>query len=298
MKVTAMVGSHTWEKTYIRHYLMYTHDQETAFASAAHARGLADAQRAGAQNPHFGAVQHHTQRPDGTPIFFEELATKQFIATIPLADGGDSAATDGGMLSAFSKLSGDMKEDVQFSCLFAQLAANFQFVKETQPVEWFKVYVSTLEKIGWIVQTFEWKEYVTHDTNFTMDEVVIDLLLAMAVGPEIAVLQRALEGLKTDESKLQKFERNTKSGNNGCFQISTVTPDADDAVMPVVATFFKTTEEHGGFLWWAWASTSIQLTTASQKMVLSTAFYRSIRDDIKKRLGVKTKEFIDDVPLK
>ena len=129
----------------------------------------------------------------------------EFVNNIPLAEPtthfGDMAGDEtdkkkqgfvdkGSLVSFTEKVTGQQKRDVLNSALFAQLAAEYKFNRETQTEDWYKCYGEVLEKVGWVMQGCSFQKYERYGGTFTMAAAVIDILEAIASGDEIAAAKK------------------------------------------------------------------------------------------------------------
>ena len=81
--------------------------------------------------------------------------------------------------------------------MLAQLAASKKFDRDTHQMEWYKKYREVLENIGFIVQDFQFSEYRITSQPFTVAEVVVDILKAIAMSePQQQVIGKALNSMQ------------------------------------------------------------------------------------------------------
>lgn len=218
------------------------------------------------------------------------------------ADNTESAQVNAGSLTSFTmNLSGQSKNDVKNSTLFAQLASDKQFSRYTQPMDWYKNYTMVLGQIGWNQPAFAFDKYTSGGSTVKLDEAVLGILAAIATGDELAMVSATMQGLKglSDESKqMTIWNANSNSGNNGNFQIFPVDKlPNDDVVMVLDGMQFTARESHGRFLWFTWSSTSIEIQRAATKLVLNESVYEQVRKAIIDKLGDRATQFVADIPI-
>jgi hypothetical protein len=224
------------------------------------------------------------------------------VIRLGAADNTASAQVNAGSLTSFTQnLSGQSKADVKNSTLFAQLASDKQFDRNTKAMDWYKNYVSVLGYIGWNQPAFAFDKYTSGGSTVKMDEAVLGILAAIATGDELAMVAATMEGLKalSDDSKqMTIWSANSNSGNNGNFQIFPVDKlPNDDVVMVLDGMQFTATTSHGRFLWWTWSSTSIEIQRAATKFVLNEEVYSRVRQAIIDKLGDRAVQFVADIPI-
>ena len=219
-----------------------------------------------------------------------------------LIDNEKSAQVNAGSLTSFTeKLSGQNKEDVQNSTLFAQLGSDKKFDRNTQPMDWYGYYTYILGGIGWNQPAFAFDSYTSGGTTVQLDKAVLGILAAIATGNEIAMIAETMEGLKAlgdDSKQMLIWDSNSNSGNNGNFQIFPVDrlPN-DDVVMVLDGMQFNATSSHYRFLWWTWDTSSILIQRAANKFVLNESVYSRVRQQIKDKLGDRAEQLVDDIEI-
>ena len=94
------------------------------------------------------------------------------------------------------------------------------------------------------------------------------------------------------------WDASASDGNNGNFQIFPVTQsDNGDVVMILDAMQFKAKNSQGGFLWWSWKSTEINIQRAANKFVLNNDVYSKVREQIIDKLADKAETFVADIEI-
>ncbi|HNQ07235.1 MAG: hypothetical protein U0Q21_04475 [Dermatophilaceae bacterium] len=219
------------------------------------------------------------------------------------ADNTKSGSVNAGSLTSFTeKLSGQGKSDVQNSTLFAQLAANYDYDKFTDPMKWYLRYTEVLGQIGWINPAFAFKAYNSEKSTFTMNEAVLDILAAIATANEVAIVAATMDGLKSlsdDSKQIAVWDSNSNNGSNGTFQIFPVDqlPNGD-VVMVLAGLQFTANKVTSRFLWFEWSKTSVKIEQAAGKFVLNDDVYKTVRKEIVERLGDLAKDLVLNIPLK
>ena len=131
---------------------------------------------------------------------------------IPLLEGygKKEAFVVGDSIMVFTtNVSTQAREDVRNATLLAQFAANAKFNPAKNPDEWHENYVSVLDNIGFVVQSFQSKQKVNADT-FTMEELSLSTLKTVSTPTGNALAKTAIEAL----GKLPASDRSVKIFNN------------------------------------------------------------------------------------
>ena len=103
--------------------------------------------------------------------------------TVTLSDGKKQGLVDAGSLVSFTaNLTGQQKQDVLYSTLLAQLAANKKYSRFNDTKQWYEFYNNVLEKVGWVMQNYHFDEYKSHQADFKISQVTLELLSAFVGG--------------------------------------------------------------------------------------------------------------------
>ena len=224
------------------------------------------------------------------------------IAVDGTTDNKEQGFVDSGSLISFTdKVKGQQKDDVLNSALFAQLAAEYKYDRETQTDDWYKYYAYVLENIGYVMQDFQFQEYQAGGGKFTMDKVVLDILAAIATDSEVAVAQKVLNALKNmagSDGRIVLFEHSTYKDQAGSFQIIPCNQDdSGQVVMGLVGFHFTARKSSTRFLFFEWDSESIDIYQSAQVVTLNLDVFSAVRSSIVTRLGDKAKTFVMNIPL-
>jgi hypothetical protein len=197
-------------------------------------------------------------------------------------------------------LSKTHQSDVLNSTLLAQLAANKKFDRENQTKEWYGFYRNVLENIGWVIQEFDFTRYSDSSSSFSVDEIVIKLLAAIATQNDIAVVAETLEAVKAlggDDGRVKLFDQNSSKLTKGNFQIS-VANDADGVVvMKMGAFYFNTDRNVTNVLWFRFQSASSQMYQSRQVINLDNDIYAQVRADVIAKLGDNARKFVAEIEI-
>lgn len=206
----------------------------------------------------------------------------------------------GALVSFVAGVSAQNQSDVLNSTLLAQLAADKQFNRETQVLDWYGAYTNVLGKIGWTLQGLNWENYSASSTSFTVDKVVLELAAAALTGGEAAVVAATIEAAKSASSSsgpITLFNQSTHSDSQGNFQVSVCSENDGVVAMKNMAFTFSTSDNVTDVLVFHFASAKTQFRQAAQAQSLNAAVYATVRAAIIDKLGNNAKSFIANLDI-
>ena len=229
-------------------------------------------------------------------------APKSVIGAGPARLTGDeemAAYVDAGSLVSFTAgVKPEQKSDVMNSTLLAQLAANKKYNREINTREWYTEYREVLENIGWVVQEFSFVEMDTKGSSFSVQDVVVKVLGAIASGNQLAVAVALVDHRHGGtDGRVVLFEKETHSLHQGCFQIAAATSSNGVVVMKMGAFYFSTQEDVKNVLWWRFKSNNTRFYTGSQVINLDNDVYSRVRDLVINKLGDRAEAFVRNIEI-
>lgn len=207
---------------------------------------------------------------------------------------------DGSLVSFVAGVSQQHKHDILNSTLLAQLAANKQYDREKETVEWYKFYREVLENVGWVIQAFDFTEFKAGGAQFSVDEVVLKILAAIATQNDIAIVAEtieALKGLSDDDGRVVLFNSDTHELNKGNFQIGVASESDGVAVMKLGTFYFSTSETVTRVLWFRFKSADTSFYKGAQTVNLNEDVYGQVCQAVIDKLGDKAQTFVRDLPI-
>lgn len=211
------------------------------------------------------------------------------------------AAVDAGSVISFvANVSGQNRSDVLNSTLLAQLAANHKYDRMEAPLNWYGFYTDVLGRVGWVLQEFGFKKYETHEQQFTLDAVLIELFEAILTGNELLVAKATVDALKKlsdDDNRLVVFSHESHSTSMGNFQLGLCSDQGDAVAMKANAFHFTTKTDITRILWAKFTESNMYLYFASNTMTLNKEVYEQVRAAVIKKLGDAAKEFVENLPI-
>ena len=136
--------------------------------------------------------------------------------------GSESAAVLGTTVAAYDDdLSYEDREAFDDTILYAEIRADKLFHRETQRREWYGEYSKALTMCGWPTMNDPYKEYISRELNFTLDEAALQII-ALAAGADklkvLPLISAAFNSLENNDGALKLIELKSKQNKSGNFQ--------------------------------------------------------------------------------
>ncbi len=228
---------------------------------------------------------------------------------------------------------GQQKEDLLNSTLLAQLAANRKYDRERDTHNWYLLYRSVLEQVGWSIEKqpsigvppatersipsrqtvpglpglprgslqLRFTRVIVDQPRFTASVQVLKLLSKHVEEDAFDTAQTALEvlsGLDDHDRRVVIFETSSHSAVRGNFQIVAANVGPDEMLhMTIAAVFFVASERVSRVLTFNFASSNTQMTQVRDTMTLSSADYNKVRDQVIQQLGDQAAVYIDELNI-
>ena len=240
--------------------------------------------------------------PRGSALFSAFAAAQPgTLGTGDLKDGQSAGLIDAGSLTSFvAGVSLQHQQDALNSCLLAQLAANKQYDRESDTQNWYRYYVNVLEKVGWVIQGFNFDKYNASGSSFTVDAVIIEVLQAIMSADDEAVIQstmNALKALNPGDGRLHLWQSNTTSAQAGNFQIAACSESNGVLAMKLGAFYMNTSQSTSGFLWFSYSSSNTSIYKSGQVVSLNEQVYAQVRATVIQKLGSAAQTFVANLDI-
>lgn len=213
-----------------------------------------------------------------------------------------SGVVDHSTVAAFTDgVTGQQKNDVEDSVLFASLAADLKFSVKDQPVEWFDYSRKVLARVGWILAAGQWSRLTSNKASFTVDEVVINVIKSMLTQNELATAEAALNAMKSlsdDDRRIVIWENSSLDGpSDGGVNIDVVGVSPAGALsMKASGYAFGCNKQITRFLFFAFPRTETRFAASRANMVLNERVYAQVREAISNKLGASAAAFVGTLP--
>lgn len=221
--------------------------------------------------------------------------------TVKLSDKKKQGLVDDGSLVSFTvNLTGQQKQDVLYSTLLAQLAANKKHNRFDDPKPWYEFYTNVMGNLGWTMQNFHFDEYKSHQVGFKISQVTLELLSAIIGGEAelLAVVKETLDNLAKSPEGITLFGSSSSSGKSGNFQILPCTLDKSNQIsVAFLGSYFKADHVAKDYFFVTYQKQDIHLFKSTHVLTLNEDHYSKVREKVIKKLGDKVDRYIDDLDI-
>jgi len=259
---------------------------------------------------YLGELPLQTLEPPGMPAARRRAPAKGTGAVLragkPARSGRQAAAPQasvnaGSLMSFAAGLNDEERGDVLYSLQLAQRAASAAHDRYTNTQSWYQSYVEVLDNLGWTSSQMTFTHYDEDESEFRMDEVAVDLLLAVARRDQLAVLQQAVTALGTlaeDDATVQLFDFHSSSQSGGNFQLGAVQRERNGVLtMALGAYYFRALDSRKRFLFAQWGSRQVNFWACAQRLTLNSALYGQVRDGVQAKLSADASRYIANLKL-
>jgi hypothetical protein len=204
---------------------------------------------------------------------------------------GKASYLDAGQLHLISgSVTAQSKQDVLYSLLLAQLAANAKATRSSIAA-WYENYERTLPNIAWVTTSSPTFNPFIPSTDRISLKSVITTSLVGRIGPELEdVLSRAfdrIQHLNPTDPVIEEFTKDAGDGSVYNFQVQLV--DENNGALTVLQLYVTlTTSERAGsdvFLLHEYAKNAVNIQVAYEVNTLNSNLYAIIRQSVIDKLG-------------
>lgn len=204
---------------------------------------------------------------------------------------GKAAYFDAGQLHVIgSSVSGQSKEDVLYSMLLAQLAANAK-ASRTAISDWYEVYERTLPGIAWVLNSVSpFGTFVPKTDRISLRNIITTSLIGLTT-PELQdALNRTfnrIAELSASDPLIAEFNKDTGDGKAYNIQVQSVDAIGNLVTLQQVYVSITTTESVGSdvFLLHEFDKNAIRIKVGYESNTLNSALYATIRQSVIDKLG-------------
>ncbi|RPD52856.1 hypothetical protein L226DRAFT_576561 [Lentinus tigrinus ALCF2SS1-7] len=218
---------------------------------------------------------------------------------IPRDNVPGAAVSDGSSISFVGNLTAQMQADVVNSTLFAQLAANQSYNRQTQFLDWYEYYRDILWNIGWDVHKFNLVSAKDPNSFGTVDNLVHQVAATYLSGQELALFQQMVDSLNAarNEAAESLFSSSSISFNKANFQIGVASNVNGNATFKIGAYTYSAEQNITKVLFFTFGSQKIEFYSENQTMVLNEKVYSGIREEILEKLGNNAQDLVSGIDL-
>lgn len=175
------------------------------------------------------------------------------------------------------------REAFDDTILYAEIRADKLFQRETQRREWYGEYSKALTNCGWPTLNDPYKEYISQELSFTMDEAALKII-AVAAGVDklkiLPLISGALGKLEKDDGAIKLMELKSKKNNAANFQLTPCIVSGGRATMTVCAMQMESKDVINKVLFFKYKSEDVKLYNAATRRTLNRRAFNVIKDVI------------------
>lgn len=191
------------------------------------------------------------------------------------------------------------------SQLLAERAASAKFDNETQPKEWFKLYLDVLRICGWTTQGSEFSTYSSAQIDQTVEQVTLSIIRSLGGGNANAycrVIANSFIALRANARVSSRFHASTTKSGTAKFRILPCMQTADEHVVMVLTSMQAATKDThvktevpGRF--WERTVEQTDIRYAAAECMLNMRVYNGAKAQIEQKLAGNTASLIDALDL-
>jgi hypothetical protein len=196
----------------------------------------------------------------------------------------DSAALLGTTVAAYGEdLSFEDREAFDDTILYAEMRADKFFDRETQRRGWYGEYSKALTMCGWPTMNDPYKEYVSRELNFTMDEAALQIIALVAGADKLKILpliSSAFNALEKNDGAIKLIELKSKKNKAGNFQAAPCVLVGGRPTMIVCAMQMVAKELISKILFFKYRGEEVTIYNAATRRTLNRRAYNVVKDVI------------------
>jgi hypothetical protein len=224
-----------------------------------------------------------------------------FSAQTPIDPNKESGTVGPEMMNIYiAGVSEQNRKDVDNCKLLVQNAATQLYDPIKDLYQWYKYYVDTLARLGWVTQASQVKEQTIKRSGLTMDIVAAYVLqgLVGANAPKLLELaSKAVDGVKNNQGLIDIYNRKSNIGSDAKFDMSPVWQTKEGSPMMVLnCNTLNVRESSRGVLFWKSTSQETRIKTAAQAVYLNLGVYDQVRNGVLKKLGQAAEDALGGIP--
>ncbi|KAI0329257.1 hypothetical protein GY45DRAFT_1371686 [Cubamyces sp. BRFM 1775] len=230
------------------------------------------------------------------------------IGTAPQADARwhSAAASGSGVLAFLGNVPVQVKEDVLYSTLYAQLESDKKY--PGRPIEkmeeWLKEYVSVLLNVGWIFPDSK-RDIVPTEISDAREYKSVDKLIMEAERPHLtgdvepALFRKMIKSLRErwNAGALWAIDMKAVHGYDASFQVGVVSLDGGKAQLKLGMHHYKMSEEVNEALLRTLAVSQLKYMAGEGVMKLDDRVYANLRSMVRRRVWSEAQAFVKEIRM-
>ena len=226
---------------------------------------------------------------------------RAFAPEVPIDPNKPSGTVGNEMVNLFMAGTGEQnRRDVNSCKQLVQHAATKLYDPQKELYQWYKYYVDTLQKLGWITQASQLTEQTIKRSGLTMDTVALYVMQGF-VGANISKLAelagKGLAKIKQSDGLVDIYNGTANVGSDAKFDMSPIWETKEGYPMMILnCNTLNVRESSRGILWWKSTTRETRIKTAAQAVYLNVDVYAGIRQAVLDKIGATAKNALADIP--
>jgi hypothetical protein len=212
------------------------------------------------------------------PASFARMA---LMSKVSLNTEDAPAALLGSTVAAYDEaLSEQDREAFDDTILYAEIRADKLFNRETQRRQWYREYSRALTNCGWPTVNDPYKEYISQELDFTMDEAALQIIALVAGADKLKILpliSSAFNSLEKNEGAIKLVELKSKKNRAANFQIVPCISLGGRPTMIACAMQMESSDILTKVLFFKFRKEDIKLYSAATRRTLNRRAYNVVK---------------------
>jgi hypothetical protein len=220
-----------------------------------------------------------------------------------LAQSFDAAKTQAtvigsGVISFVEGVTAQGRDAITNSSLFAQLVAKRKVPNSDDTEAWYNAYFDALTNVGWVIQQRQFARYEEKSANFDAHKAIL-AVAATVLGPAVTALAvvtstiNALHSMDEDQPWIKLFNRESRVGEVGRFQIGLVSKETDkDFLVTLMAFTMKAKATLTQVLFFRGKAEDVELRHADAEVTVASEIVTGALPGLKKKLASFVEDYI------
>lgn len=166
---------------------------------------------------------------------------------------------------------------------------------------WFEQLQTTFQHLCWADTQFDMSEVVLTGTNFSMDQILLQVIDSVTNSDEQNKFRHALTILKSlpqDDDRMQLFARRSTQTDLRSFLVHVVYIDGSgSAFMKTTMMALSTKEAVTNVLWFQWQNRDTKVYKVEHNMVLGANAFDGMRDVVRSKVQQINETFVRQLPF-
>lgn len=210
-------------------------------------------------------------------------------------EGQNDSAVLGSTVAAYDEeLSEEERAAFDDTVLYAEIRADEAFNRETQRREWYREYSKALTMCGWPTVNDPYREYVSQELNFTMDEAALQIISLVAGADKLKILpliSTAFNSLEKNDGAIKLVEHKSKKNKSANFQVVPCVSFGGRPTMIACAMQLETSDVLTKVLFFRFKREQVRIYNAATRRTLNRRAYDVVKDLVRSAVDKKRLEY-------